>query len=333
MDHVAGAESLATSITTAGALRLRVGAQVACLFLLACCGCSVPPDCATFQSVSVRELRSDFWSGCFELRHVVVVARTGSSSAPRVYVQDPRGGQLSAIVAKCSGASAHACSALTSARVLQLLNGADVTVRGSYHRDMQNGFEELYLDEVVDHGTLLDIPAPATLTVAQLARSARVRGKWFQVAAVDASETTDANGLTISNFRLTMYDLSPTEFRLGGPACPHWSGFGMIPLQAVSRPVGVEAFVASACDTGMTPYANPPSVELPDPREILIGRRFFDSFSWSTDCACADATHLLSESTSTDGPMVGVLGLEVNPSTGEGYQVFDPLSKAQFPKR
>jgi len=284
--------------------------------LVACGACSVPPDCVSYQPVSVAAMRSGFWSGCFELSNVVVIARTPSTSGPRVYVQDPKGGDLSAIMAKCSSTSLHACPAATGAQVLQLLDGAAVTLQGSYHRDMQTGFEELYLDHVVDHGSLLEIPAPAVLTVAQITRAARTRNKWFQVAKVNVPDGDP----------LVMFDLSPAELRLSGAACPYWSGFAMIPLSAGYAP-------PMDCDTSTTPPTNPPTRDGHAPDAVLIGRRFFDGFSYSADCACAaePKQHSLASGSFVEGKMMGVLGLELGSGSGDAHQVFQPLSKDLFP--
>jgi hypothetical protein len=96
----------------------------------------------------------------------------------------------------------------------------------------------------------------------------------------------------------------------------------MIPITA-----GTE--VPADCD-GST---NPAPRSAPASREVLIGRRFFDAFSWSGDCACAPAAkqHLLSATNFVAGSMRGVLGPALDPASGTGIQVFEPLSKVDFP--
>ena len=103
-------------------------------------------------------------SACFELTDVVVVARTPSSSSPRIYVQDGGGGDFSAVVAKCSSTAQHACPAAANTAVNQLLDGTSVTVRGFYSHRQATGFEEVSILEVVSSGALRAVPPPVRLT-------------------------------------------------------------------------------------------------------------------------------------------------------------------------
>jgi hypothetical protein len=288
----------------------------ACLGLLATClliGCGPSTECTTYRRASVIQMRTEFSSGCFELSDVVVVARTPSTQAPRLYVQDPNGGDFSAIMGKCDATSTHPCSGATAAALLRLLNGAAVSVRGYYHLGMISGFEELQIDDFTDQGTLHDLPPSASLLSSDLARQARTRAQWFQRAGVDVPKADP----------LVMYDLSPAEFQLSGP-CPAWGGFGMIPLSAGTAP-----------PADCTQNANPASVAKPDAREVLMGRQFFDVFSYSSDCACAAASkqHLLTSASFIDGALSGILILELDSASSATYQVFEPLSKALFPVR
>jgi hypothetical protein len=288
------------------------------LTILGCLsGCGSPNDCADYLSASVAKMRQASGSGCFELAHVVVVARTPSASAPRLYLQDPNGGDFSAILAKCDPSSTRPCSVATAAKVTQLISGAAVTVRGYYQQGSVTGFEELYLDDVVDEGTLLAQPEPAVLSIAELARSARTRAQWFQIVTAE---------IPIED-PLVMYDFSPAEFALTGP-CPAWAGFGMIPYSVVGSMPPPEG---CGGDTGT---ANPASLAMPDPREILIGRQFFKDFFASTDCACATASkqHKLSASSTLLGPasIRGILILDLDRRSRVTYQVFEPLAKG-FP--
>jgi hypothetical protein len=276
-------------------------------------GCGPPPStqCSSFRPTSVGEMRAAGASGCFELSNVVVVARTASSAAPRIYVQDPGGGPFSAVAAKCSARSMHACPPGTLANVGRLLDGAAVTVRGYYSHVKATGFEELYAEEVVDTGALLPIPDPVRLSVSDLSRDARVSSSWFQVATADVPATDP----------LIMYDFSPPELQQSA-TCPAWEGFAMI-RASVSAPAAV------GCSGGK----NPPAVPKPDAREMLIGRQFFSTFWASTDCACAEASkqHLLGPGSALTGTIRGILILEVHPGSQGAFQVFEPLSRAMFP--
>jgi hypothetical protein len=276
-------------------------------------GCGPSSECTTYRRASVVQMRTEFWSGCFELPQVVVIARTPSTQAPRLYVQDPNGGDFSAVMGKCDATSTHPCSEATAAALLRLLNGAAVSVRGYYHQGMSSGFEELQIDDFTDQGTLVDLPPSASLMSSDLARGARTRAQWFQRASVDVP----------TNDPLVMYDLSPAEFKLSGP-CPAWGGFGMIPLSAGTTP-------PAECVESL----NPAGVANPDAREVLMGRQFFDVFSYSSDCACAAASkqHLLTSANFIDGTLSGILIMELDSSSSATYQVFEPLSKALFPVR
>jgi hypothetical protein len=256
-------------------------------------------------------MRTDGMSGCVELSNVVVVARTSSSTAPRIYVQDPGSGAFSAIVAKCSATSTHACPATTLAAVGRLLDGAAVTVRGYYSHVESTGFEELYAEEVVDTGTLLPLPDPVRLSVGDLSRDARVPSSWFQVASIDVPATDP----------LTMYDFSPPDLQQGAH-CPAWEGFAMIPTSA-----GAPA--AAGCSGAQ----NPASVAQQDARAILIGRQFFSTFWASTDCACAAASkqHVLDPGSVLTGAIRGIVILNVHPGGQGAVQIFEPLSRTMFP--
>lgn len=274
-------------------------------------GCGTSTECADYLSAPVAKMRQASGSGCFELAQVVVVARTPSTTTPRLYVQDVKGGDFSAIMAKCDVSSAHSCPPATLGKLMRVLVGAAVTVRGYYQQGAVSGFEELYLDDVVDQGTLLSTPPPVVLQVADLARTKRSRAQWFQVAAATVP----------SDDPLVMYDFSPQEFALAGP-CPSLAGFGMIPASVAAKS-------AVDCAGNM----NPRTVAQPDPREILIGREFFSGFWASTDCACAAASkqHLLTPSNTVVGPIRGVLILQLSHGSSTAYQVFEPLSQALFP--
>ncbi len=260
-------------------------------------------------------MRQGFWSGCFELAHVVVVARTPSSTTPRIYAQDASGGDFSAIVGKCDATSTHPCPSATATAASRVLDGAVLTLRGYYHHGMQSDFEEFHLDQVADERRLATPPRPRSLRVSDIARGANNRIAFYQAATVEVDAADP----------LVMYDLSPAEFRLQG-LCPAWTGFGLIPLSAGTVPPADCVIV----DGGVS---NPDGVAEPNPREVLIGRQFFDLFSYSSDCACASASkqHLVGPAASVAGTMSGILVPALDASSQATYQVFEPLSKAGFP--
>jgi len=277
-------------------------------------GCGTSTDCASYIGTSVAEMRQSGGSGCFELSHVVTVARSPSTSAPRIYVQDPSGGDFSAIRAKCSTTSSHSCSASTAVAVLGVVDGAAVTVRGYYHQGSASAFEELYIDDVIDEGTLLAAPGPRDISLDDMSRDVQAKAVWFQVVTTVIS----------ADAPLAMYDFSPAEFESTDP-CPRWSGFGVIPV-----PTGGPNRGPAGCSTDS---ANPPGIRDPDPHEILVGREFFKEFFASTDCGCAAASkqHLLDVTSTVVGPIAGVLVPEIGRGSSRSYQVFHPLTRALFP--
>jgi hypothetical protein len=286
---------------------------VTCAIGVASSACGPPADCVEFNSSSVAAMRLST-SSCYEIARAVVLARTPSTGTPRLYVQDQRGGDGSAIVVKCSATSPHPCPAATAAKLPQILDGAVVTLRGYYDRLSSNRFEELYLEDIVDEGAIAARPAPATLQVADISRDARVPAKWFQVVTVDVPLADP----------LVMYDFSPPEMALAPPdgGCPKFEGFEVMPLSAgASAPVGCTATV------------NPQARTAPDRRRILVGRQFFSTFWATTDCACwaTSKQHLLDPGSSLAGSITGILTFEMNANAPGGFQVFEPLFRASFP--
>jgi hypothetical protein len=274
-------------------------------------GCGPTPQCADFTSSSIAAMRALGGSGCYELGHVLVVAREPNSATSRLYVQDAAGGPMSAIVAKCSSSSSFSCADSVAVTATQLLVGTAITARGYYQRGKESGFEELYLADLLDEGKLVPLPEPAHLDISRLARDEREPAAWFQMADVEVPPSDP----------LTMYDFSPAEFLRSG-ACPISSGFAMIPASA-----------GAPAPSGCNGNANPPGIASPDPREVLIGRQFFSTFWASTDCQCAAASkqHLLAPTGTLVGSIRGLLVLEALPGSLRGYQVFQPISKMSFP--
>ena len=66
---------------------------------------STPTPCNDqYPATSILALRNGKAAGCFAMSHVGLVARTDSLTEPRLYVQDARGGDSSALMAKCASA-------------------------------------------------------------------------------------------------------------------------------------------------------------------------------------------------------------------------------------
>jgi hypothetical protein len=280
-------------------------------------GAAGPSACPSYMPTSIVAIRNPpVASGCYELSHVGLVARTDSPTEPRIYVQDANGGDFSAILAKCAATATHVCPASVSAMIPQLFDtmqsGAQLTVRGYYQHGTVGGFEEFYIEALVDEGKMVTRPAPITLSVSDLARDARVAAKWFRRATV-AIAAQDP---------LVMYDFSPADLRLAtSAACPNYAGFAMIPKSA-----------GTAATSGCT-NATSPKGHATNPKEILIGRQYFNQFLFSSDCACMAGTNqrMLTPTSSVSGTVLGYLILEQDKNSTSPYQVFEPAADASFP--
>jgi hypothetical protein len=230
-------------------------------------------------------------------------------------VQDPNGGDFSAILAKCSTTSQHVCSPSVKAKIPQLADsmaaGEQISLRGYYSYGKISGFEEFYIEDIVDECATVPRPAPIALTVADIAGAARVPGKWFRRATLDIA-TSDP---------LVMYDFSPAELAVSGTACPHWEGFGMIPRSA-----------GAAAPPGCSGTTNPAG-QAESAQEILVGRQFFKQFLFSSDCTCAasEGLRLLTPTSSVSGTVTGYLILESLPMTTTAFQLFEPAADKSFP--
>jgi hypothetical protein len=277
---------------------------------------TVTPCNSQYPATSILKLRNSKAPGCFELSHVGLVARTDSPSEPRVYLQDPNGGDSSAILAKCAQTATHACDPAVKAKIGllydTLTDGAQLSVRGYYQVGGVTGFEEFYIEDIIDECKTLPRPAPVTMTVADITRDARTPAKWFRRATVNVPAADP----------LVVYDFSPPELLLGQPQCPDYAGFAMIQKSAGST-------APSACAGA----ANPAARTAPDPKEILIGRQFFNQFLFGADCACAANTNLkiVSPQGAVSGPVLGYLILEQDKASPAAYQVFEPAANQTFP--
>jgi hypothetical protein len=254
-------------------------------------------------------------AGCFELSHVGLVARTDSPTEPRIYVQDQNGGDTSAILAKCSSTAAHACAPSVKAKVAALLDtstdGAQISVRGFYQYGTVGGFEEFYIEDIVDDCAAITRPAPIALTLPEVTKDARTPAKWFRRADLQIP-TADP---------LVMFDFSPPDLALVAGQCPDFAGFAMIPQSA-----GLGA------PAGCAGTANP-AARSADPREVLVGRQFFNQFLFSADCACSGVTRqrLVSPTGSASGSLRGYLILEQDKGSTATYQVFEAAADQTFP--
>ena len=283
-------------------------------------GCGTPtpgvkPACMTYTPKSIAAMRGAPARGCFELAHIGLVARTDSPSEPRLYVQDANGADFSAILAKCSPTATHRCAPAVAAKIPKLLDtsttGAQITLRGYYEYGSVSGFEEFYIEDIVDECATVPRPAPITLTLADITRNARPKAKWFRRATVDISAQDP----------LIVYDFSPPELQLPQAQCPNWEGFAMIPQSA-----------GPAAGAGCAGTTNP-AARAADAREVLFGRQFFNQFLFSSDCGCAAAAKqkLLTAANTVYGTLLGYLLLEQDKATTNAYQVFEPAADKTFP--
>jgi hypothetical protein len=282
------------------------------------CGTATPgvtAVCTAYPATSIAAMRGTPAQGCFELAHVGLVARTDSPTEPRLYVQDKDGADFSAIIAKCSATAQHGCAPAVAAKIPRLhdtlATGAQITLRGYYEYGKVTGFEQFYIEDIIDECASVPRPAPIALTLADITRDARPKAKWFRRATVDVSAQDP----------LTVYDLSPAELQLAQGNCPNWAGFAMIPKSA-----GVAAGTTCAGTTN-------PAGRAADPREVLVGRQFFDQFLYSSDCGCAAGTNqrLLTPTNTVSGNLLGYLLLEQDKGSTTAYQVFEPAADKTFP--
>jgi hypothetical protein len=280
---------------------------------------TTPTPCnAQYPATSVLSLRTGKAAGCFELSHVGLVARTDSPTEPRLYLQDPGGADTSAILAKCTASATHACAPEVKAKIPLLFDtldaGAQLSVRGYYQVGALSGFEEFYIEDIIDECKQVARPAPIALTVSDLTRDARTPARWFRRATVNIPASDP----------LVVYDFSPPELLLGLPQCPDYAGFAMI-----------QTSLSTASPASCAGQANPAPRSAADPHEILVGRQFFNQFLFSADCACTTGTNqkLLKASNAVSGSVLGYLILEQDKASAAAYQVFEPAADQSFPIR
>jgi hypothetical protein len=285
-------------------------------------GCGQPTPgatgvCQSYAPTTIADMRTALSPGCFELTSVGLVARTDSPSEPRIYVQDPGGAGLSAIMAKCAANASHLCSPAVRDKIGLLYDtfeaGAQVSLRGYFQYGSVGGFEEFYIEDVVDECTTVPRPAPIKLTVNDLKRTARKRESWFQRATVSIPAQDP----------LVPYDFSPPDLALTQPTCPDWAGFAVIPASSGADP-------ATGCSG-----ATQPAARASHPDEILIGRQFFNQFLYSGDCACSGQTNqrMIDPGNAVSGDAVGYLILEQDQGSTATYQVFEAAADQTFQLR
>jgi len=262
---------------------------------------------------SIAGMRQGTVSGCFTLTGVVSIGTTSSKKSPRLFVQDPAGGDFSAMVTKCSSTStAHPCSIATT--VAAIPDGRAVTIQGTYIKSHTNGFEEFFLDTVTDVGAATP-PPPATATLAQISRNSTASNLRFQrvTATISAADT------------LQMYDWSPSEFaNASATMCTYQFGFGMLPKSVTGTTAG------AACTSGT---AQPSGVASPNPGEVLFGTDFFKTFTTSSDCRCAKMFMDMEPAAASklSGPVTGLLLFDVPFGGTVGYTYLDPKTPADAP--
>jgi len=262
----------------------------------------------TYQVATVAQMRAGA-PGSYEIDNVVAIARTPSASSPRLFVQDPAGGDFSAMMATCSSTStSHPCSVAPVVAGVQ--EGNVVSLKGSYLKSSA-GLESFYIDSVTVGGTRA-LPAPASVALADVQRSANRARLWFQHVQVNLGSGT-----------LKMYDFSPADQKyVGSPGCPQFFGWGMVP--STSSDV-----VGGAC-SGTTQPPSPVGSGAPPSDEIVVGTDFYTTFGYSADCACAaqEQETLLTASSTLGGTVGGMLICDVPFGATTVYQYLAPKSAA-----
>jgi hypothetical protein len=247
-----------------------------------------------------------------ELDGVISLGITPSTKSPKIFVQDAAGGDFSAIMARCETSSmTHPCTMATASTVAGIQDGRTVTIQGTYSKS-KNGFEALYIDNIMDTGAGT-MPAPATVTLADIGRSANNPKYWFQRITVDMGTVT-----------LKGFDWSPAEFKYtaGTGGCPAEFGWGMVPSTSTDT-------VGSACSAANAQPATAVT-GMPPADEVLIGTDFYKGFTYSTDCACAAKYKdtVVTAANTMSGKINGVLIGDVPYMQTTVYQYVAPKANA-----
>jgi hypothetical protein len=249
-----------------------------------------------------------------ELDGVVSLGVTPSKASPKIFVQDAAGGDFTAIMGRCETSSmTHICTMATATIVSGIQDGRLVNIKGTYSKS-KSGFETLYIDSIEDMGAGT-VPAPATVTLADIARTANNPKYWFQRVTVDMGTTT-----------LKGFDWSPAEFKYtaGTGGCPAMFGWGLVPSTSTDT-------VGAACDTTNTQPATAVSA-MPPADEYLIGTDFYKGFTYSTDCACAGKYKdtVFTAANTVSGKLNGVLIGDVPYMQTTVYQYLAPKANSDI---
>jgi hypothetical protein len=271
----------------------------------------------SYTKTTVTSMRTAGTFGTFELDNVVLLAITPSGSA--LYVQDPAGGNNSAIQVQCSNSAAHKCTLRTTLTAYKV--GDAITVQGTYEKGGAStfNFETFYLANATDSGNQVTAPAPATLTMADVIKTAGTASSkyWFQ--RVQVTLTDD----------LTVFDYLPAEFKpsTAATACPYSYGFAMQPATGAVTP---SFSCATTCST--TPVGagctTPVSTTGTNAGELLIGTDFYKGFTYSSDCTCGsgygDTIVPVAGKVASGSTIAGIL--EYDSTSTAGYTSLSPTS-------
>ena len=269
--------------------------------------------CTSYTSGTIATMRMST-SGCYSLPDVVSIGTLSSATTPKLFVQDPAGGDYSAMLTTCSSTSTtHPCS--VSAAVAAIPDSESVTITGTYIRSSGSTYEEFLIDNITDNGPGT-APAPKTATLAQIERSSTATNLRFQHVTLTLTSTNE----------LKMYDWTPAEFaNTTAIKCAYQYGFGMI-----SKAVTPAVTAGSACTNGTT---QPTGITTPNAAEVLIGTDFYKGVTISSDCRCAK-TYMDMEPMSSSvltGTIGGLLVFDVPYGATTGYYYLDPKIATDAP--
>ena len=258
--------------------------------------------------------------GDYEIDNVTVIAKTSSSASPHLVVQDPAGGDFSAMYLTCSATStSHPCAATSDNKNAAV--GDKLTIKGTFIKasNANGATETFYIDAITNSGPAGGSPPmPATVTLADLAKGngTATKAKWFQKVTV----SSPAAGA------LKVYDFVPSELVFTGSSCPKQVGWGMVPM------------ATTACTGNTLSCPSATMCATPDASEVLIGTEFYKDFHPSSDCACAKpdmgtGSPLVEMTTATTGSIAGILLYDsvFGSSPVKTYQYLSPTSDADMP--
>jgi hypothetical protein len=287
-------------------------------------GMSGGPDMAmkVYTMSTITAFRTAAKPGDFEIDNVVVVGVTPTGG--RAYVQDPAGGDLSAIVLDCPKSTCTLRSTIMTTAI-----GEQVTVKGTYIKEpaAKGSYEVFYVDAYTDNGKAPMVPAVQTVALADIAKTASTRAKWFQKVNVTMSDELD------------MYDFAPPEMA-ASPApttCGNYFyGWGMAPKSTAPASTLPLMAAQTCCATASTAACSAAATAqtVADANEILISTDFYKTFPSSTDCLCAykykNTVPTAAQVVAKGATVAGIFGYDAT-SAGVGYQYLAPLATTDFP--